>query len=205
MHTESMIVKDKRLRQGEETRLALVAAATELFGKQGYAATSVDEIVARAGVTKGALYHHYSDKESLFRAVFEEVQREVSDQAVAQFNQPDAWDALLSGCRLWFNAHADPAVRQIALIDARGVLGWEAARAIETRYSTVALRGALRKAMTAGVLERRPLRPLSLILIGALSEACLYLAQSDDLVAARGEVNEIVTSLLSGMRIATPE
>src|SRR5215472_12012371 len=127
----SMDVKglgNKRVAQGEATKGALVAAARELFGDQGYARASVDEIVAAAGVTKGALYHHFTDKESLFRAVYERVQLQVSDQAVAEFLQPDSWEALVGGCRLWVDAHLDPAVRQISLTDAKAVLGWEGAR-----------------------------------------------------------------------------
>jgi AcrR family transcriptional regulator len=205
MHTASTEVKakavDRRVAQGLGTREALVSAARELFGAQGYAATSTEEIVERAGVTKGALYHHFADKEALFRVVFEQVQREVSDEAVAEFLQPDSWEALVVGCRLWVEAHADPAVRQIVLIDARGVLGWETARFIETRFSTVALRGALRKAMHAGVISREPLRPLALMLIGALSEACLYLAEADDPASARDEIGALIISLLSGLRI----
>lgn len=200
----SMDVKakiDRRVAQGTETRDALLTAARALFGEQGYAATSTEEIVERAGVTKGALYHHFTDKEQLFRAVFEQVQREVSDRAVARFNEPDSWQALLAGCRLWVEAHGDAAVRQIVLIDSRGVLGWSVAREIETRFSTVALRGALRKAMNAGVIERRPLRPLSLMLIGALSEACLYVAQADDADAARAECAGVIEVLLSGLRV----
>jgi AcrR family transcriptional regulator len=207
MHTASMDVKrtrrsrpDKRVVQGEETRQALVAVARQLFGEYGYAGTSTEEIAARTGVTKGALYHHFSDKVQLFRAVFEQVQQEVSDAAVVEFLQPDSWDALVVGCRLWVDAHDDPAIRQITLIDARGVLGWEVAREIETRFSTVALRGALRKAMYAGVIERRPLRPLALMLIGALSEACLYVAQADDPALAHQEADAIVVALLTGLR-----
>jgi len=193
---------DKRVAQGVETRDALVIAARKLFGAQGYAATSTEEIVERAGVTKGALYHHFADKERLFKAVFEQVQREVSDAAVAEFNQRDSWEALLVGCRLWVEAHAPAEVRQIALIDARVVLGVEGAREIETKFSIVALRGALRKAMHAGVVERKPLRPLTIMLYGALSQACLYLAQSDDPETARAEVAEVIESLLNGIRVS---
>jgi AcrR family transcriptional regulator len=195
-------VKDKRMAQGEATRAALLAAARDLFGEQGFAATSTEEVVARAGVTKGALYHHFSDKESLFRTVFETIQREVSDAVGAEFLLPDPWEALQAGCRLWIDAHLDPAVRRIVLNDARSVLGWDTVRTIETRFSAVALRGALRKAMHAGVLERRPLRPLALLLAGALSEACLYVADADDPVMARDEVSGLIDDLLSGLRVA---
>jgi AcrR family transcriptional regulator len=190
----------KRAAQGVETREALVVAARELFGSQGYGATSTEDIVAKAGVTKGALYHHFADKESVFRAVFERLQQEISEAAGAEFIQPDSWAALLIGCQLWVDAHDDPMVRQIVLVDARVVLGWEQARLIETRFSTVVLRGALRKAMNAGVLERKPLRPLALMLIGALSEACLYVAAAEDEEVARTEVSELIVDLLSGMR-----
>jgi AcrR family transcriptional regulator len=200
----SMEVKDKRAAQGEATRAALLAAARELFGEQGYANTSTEEIVGKAGVTKGALYHHFADKESLFRAVFEEVEQEVSDQAVREFLRPDSWESLEVGCRLWVNAHLDPAVRQIALSDARGVLGWEVARAIENRFSAVALRGALRKAMHAGILEPQPLRPLALMLTGALTEACLYVADADDTQAAQDEVGGLIVRLLSALRVSVP-
>src|ERR1039458_4901690 len=198
MHTtsmevkESMEVKDKRVAQGEATRAALMAAARTLFGEQGFAATATEDIVSTAGVTKGALYHHFTGKDDLFRAVFEQVQREVSDKAVAEFLRPDSWEALLDGCLLWIDAPLDPSVRRIVLREARAVLGWDDVRAIENRYGAVALRGALRKAMHAEVLERRPLRPLALLLLGALGEACQYIADAEDPAAARAEVGGLI-------------
>ena len=211
MHTDSTDVKrtvrnapekrDKRVVQGDATRAALVAAARQLFGDDGYVETSNDEIVALAGVTKGALYHHFGGKEDLFRAVFEQVEQDVSDQAVAEFLGPDSWEALVRGCALWVDAHLDPSVRRIVLHDARAVLGWADVRAIENRFGAVALRGALRKAMHAGDIEQQPLRPLALLLIGALSEGCLYIADAEDPDAARAEVVALITRMLSAFRI----
>ena len=126
MHTVSMEVKgrtDQRLIQGEETRSALLAVARQLFGDQGYAATTLDDIAALAGLTKGAVYHH-------FQAVFEQVEREVSDRVVTVFLEPDHWWALTEGCQLMIDAQLDPAVQRIALHDARSVLGWDAVRSI---------------------------------------------------------------------------
>ena len=208
MHTVSMDVKgprDKRVVQGEVTRSALIDAARELFGNQGYGDTSTDEIVTRAGVTKGALYHHFRGKDDLFRAVFEQVQREVSDQAVAEFLGPDSWEALVNGCDLWVRAHLDALVRRIVMQDARAVLGADEVRAIENRYGVVALRGALRKAMHAGVLERQPLRPLALLLMGALSEGCFYIADESDPAAAQIEVADLITRMLSAFRTTAQE
>jgi AcrR family transcriptional regulator len=197
--------RDKRVVQGEATRTALVAAARQLFGQQGYVDTSTDEVVAQAGVTKGALYHHFQGKEDLFRVVFEQVQHEVSDQAVAEFLGPDSWEALVRGCDLWVRAHLDASVRRIVMQDARAVLGAEEVRAIENRYGAVALRGALRKAMHAGVLERQPLRPLALLLMGALSEGCFYIADESDPAVAQEEVAALVTRMLSAFRVGVTE
>jgi AcrR family transcriptional regulator len=201
MHTRGTDVKDRRVAQGDATRAALVVSARELFGERGYAETSIDEVVARAGVTKGAVYHHFDGKEGLFRAVFVQVYREVTDQATAAFLGPDSWQALLTGCSLWLDAHLDPAVRRIVLQDGRAVLGWEDVRTIENRFGAVALRGALRKAMHAGVLERQPLRPLALLLSGALGEGCLYIADTEDHVLARTEVLALITRMLSAFRV----
>ncbi len=202
-----MIVKDKtdkRVAHGDATRAALVAAACQLFGEQGYVETSTDEVVALAGVTKGALYHHFKGKEDLFRVVFEQVQRDVTDKAVAEFLQPDSWQALVCGCTLWIDAHLDPAVRRIVIHEARAVLSWEDVREIENRYGTVALRGALRKAVTAGVISSRPLKPLALLLLGALREGCLYIADAENSMEARDEVIDLITDMLSAFRCPTP-
>jgi AcrR family transcriptional regulator len=197
--------RDKRVVQGEVTRTALIDAARQLFGHQGYVDTSTDEVVAQAGVTKGALYHHFHGKEDLFRVVFEQVQHEVSDQAVAEFLGPDSWEALVRGCDLWVRAHLDASVRRIVMQDARAVLGAEEVRAIENRYGAVALRGALRKAMHAGVLERQPLRPLALLLMGALSEGCFYIADESDPAVAQEEVAALITRMLSAFRVGAAE
>jgi AcrR family transcriptional regulator len=204
MHTPGTDVKrsakDRRVAQGVATRDALLGAARELFGAHGYADTSADDIVQKAGVTKGALYHHFSGKEAIFRAVVERVQQDASDRAVQEFLVPDSWLALRRGCSLWIDAHLDPAVQRILMQDARAVLGWEEARTIENRFAVVALRGALRTAMNAGVIRREPLRPLSQMLMGALSEACVYIAEAPDRDAALAEVDDLLTTILGAFQ-----
>jgi AcrR family transcriptional regulator len=208
MHTVGMgvnrlIGKDKREAQGDATRLALINASRELFGERGYAATSIDEVAAHAGVTKGALYHHFAGKADLFQEVYEQVMREVSDQVVSRFNEPDHWTALTSGCQLMIDAQLDPAVRRIALHDARSVLSWDVVHLIESRYGAVGIRGALRKAMHGGVIEVQPLRPLALLLAGAISEACFYVADSEDPAQAREEVGRLMVRILEGLKTRT--
>jgi AcrR family transcriptional regulator len=201
MDVKTLIGRDRREAQGEATRVALLSAARELFGEQGYAATSIEEVAARAGVTKGAVYHHFAGKADMFQDVYEQVMREVSDQVVSRFNEPDHWTALVSGCQLMIDAQLDPTVRRIALHDARSVLSWDVVHLIESRYGAVGIRGALRKAMHGGVIEPQPLRPLALLLAGALSEACFYVADAEDPVQAREEVGRLVVRILEGLKI----
>ncbi|MEY2398289.1 MAG: hypothetical protein QOJ00_1463 [Actinomycetota bacterium] len=195
-----MAVAEKKVVQGRETRAALVTAAREIFGSQGFAATNTEQIAAKAGVTKGAVYHHFAGKEDLFCAVFEQVQIEVSDRVASVFLEKDPWDALIMGCDVWIEAHQAPEVQQIVLRDARSVLGADTVRDLDVRFGAVGLRGALRKGMHAGVINRQPLRPLALMLAGALKEACLYVADAEDPAEARREVETLIACLLSGLR-----
>ena len=188
-----------RLAQGAATRAALITAARDLFGSRGFADTSLDDVVAAALVTKGALYHHFRGKEDLFAAVYEQVLRDVSDRVVAEFLLPDPWQALLIGSDLWIDAHLDPAVQRIVMRDARAVLGWDTIRAMEARFGAVPLRGVLRRATRTGAIEPQPLRPLALMMMGALNEACFYVAAAEDTEAARQEVRSLILRLLSGL------
>jgi AcrR family transcriptional regulator len=192
-----------RSAQGAATRDALLGAARTLFGSRGYPGTSIDEIVAQAGVTKGAMYHHFQGKEDLFAAVYEQIQHEVSDRVVAEFLEPDAWDALVKGSNLWIDAHLDPAVRRIVLRDARAVLGWNSVREVEARFGAVPLRGVLRRTIRQGIIDPQPLRPLALMLMGTLTEACLYVADSDDPSSARAEVGDLIVRFLMGLRASS--
>lgn len=203
IHTDGTLVKSKKVAQGEATRDALIAAARELFGSKGYADTSLDEIVRASGVTKGALYHHFTGKEGLFRVVFESVKQELS-RAVAEVQMPPTpWESLLAGCRTFIELHTDPAVQRIVLLDARAVLSWEAWREVDRQWGTVILRAGLRRGMTRGILEPQPLNSLAAILSGALTEACMLVANADDPATARIEAIGIVERLLQGLRVVS--
>jgi AcrR family transcriptional regulator len=196
---------ERRAAQGAATRSSLLQAARELFGSEGFADTSLDDVVARARVTKGALYHHFGSKEGLFAAVYEQVQHDVSDRVVEEFLLPDPWQALAVGCNLWIDAHVDPAVQRIVLRDARAVLGWQAVREVENRFGVVPLRAVLRRALLAGMIAPAPLRPLALIIMGGLTEACFYVADADDPAVAREEVRALVQRLLDGIGVPGPD
>jgi len=190
----------RKVAQGAATRAALIAAGRELFGDPGYAETSTEDLAAAAGVTKGALYHHFAGKDDLFLAVYEQVKRDITDQVAPSFLEPEAWDALIAGCAATIDANLDPAVRRIVMSDGPSVLGPEAVRDVELRYGAIVLRGALRKAMNAGVIERQSLVPLAQMLNGALTEACTLIASAPDPAASRAEVGAVVQRLLEGLR-----
>jgi AcrR family transcriptional regulator len=189
--------------KAEATRRALVGAARDLFGEQGFAATSVDEIARRAGVTKGALYHHFRDKDDLFRAVVEDVKRDVTDVVGAAFMaataENETMHSLVLGFQAFIEAHLDPAVQRISIIDARSVLDAATRRNLDARYEVAVVRGAFRRAMRLGAIERQPLVPLAHIVSGALAEACAFIAEASDPEAARTEANAVIARLVEGL------
>lgn len=204
MHTQSMDVKNKKAQQGEATRRALIDAARTLFGEKGYAATSLDEIVAAASVTKGAFYHHYNGKQELFAAVYEQVKLEVSDRFAVAFIEPDPWKDLCAGCQAMLDAHLDPSVQRIVLHDAQAVLDADTIRRVDARYGAVVLRGALRRAIRADIIQPLPLKTLALMLTGAILEGCMAIVDSDDPAQAREDTGNVLTALLEGLRPRTP-
>lgn len=188
-------------RQSEATRAALVKTARRLFARDGYAAVSVEGIVRRAKMTRGALYHHFSDKADLFRAVAEQVEAELVEQAAAAAaKEPRPEKHLEVGCQALFDACLDQDVRRILLIDGPSVLGWEAWREMDAKYALGLLREALEAAMDEGYIERHPVEPLALMLLGALGEASLGIARADDVERARVDFGETFARLLSGLK-----
>src|SRR5947208_15550497 len=174
-------VRTTKAGQSEATRAALVEAARPLFAERGYAAVATEEIVRAAGVTRGALYHHFAGKEDLFAAVYEQVEAEL----VAEIGQvatvaADPLDALHRGAARFLEACRRPEVQRITLIDAPSVLGWERWREIGVSYGLGLIEEVLRQGMEQGVIETQPLRPLTHLLLGAMDEAAMLVARSDD-------------------------
>jgi hypothetical protein len=108
------------------------------------------------------------------------------------------------GCRAFVEAHLDPAVQRISILDARSVLDATTRRALDARYEVAVVRGAFRRAMRLGAIEVQPLVPLAHIVAGALAEACAFIAESDDPECARTEANGVISSLLDGLRASPP-
>jgi AcrR family transcriptional regulator len=194
--------RTKHAERSEATRAALVGAARPLFAERGYAGVGTEEIVRAAGLTRGALYHQFRDKQELFAAVFEQVEAEVTQgtaQAAAASGTTDPLAALRIGADAWLEACTEPEVRRIVLLDGPAVLGWERWREIGMRYGLGLVEGALQAAVDAGRLEPQPVRGLAHVLIGAIDEAALYVATADDQEAARAEVGAVLDRLLTAL------
>jgi len=194
------MTKTKQDLRSEATRQRLVTAARALFGARGYAEVGTEEIVRAAGVTRGALYHQFRDKADLFAAVAEEVEAEITERIAAGIADvtADPVESLRLGARLFLDTCAQPEVERIILLDAPAVLGWQAWRDLADRYGLGLVQAALQMAMDAGALAVQPVVPLAHVLIGALDECALYVAQAEDRPAAREECTAILDRILRG-------
>jgi AcrR family transcriptional regulator len=186
------------------TRAALIGAARTLFAAQGYAGVGTEAIVQAAGVTRGAMYHQFADKQDLFAAVFEAVEAELTahiDAVVSESGRSDPVELMRLGAAAWLDGCADPEVHRIVLIDAPAALGWERWREIGLRYGLGLVSSLLEYAISVGRLPQQPVEPLAHVLIGALDEAALYLARSEDPVRARAEVGAVLDRLLTALAV----
>jgi AcrR family transcriptional regulator len=183
----------------ETTRAALLAAARELFAERGYASVGTEEIVQRAGVTRGALYHHFRGKHDLFRAAYEQIEQQLTQRIAAGVRGDDPIQLLRSGAAMFLDACLEPEVQRIALLDAPSVLAWETWRAIGERYGLGLIQTALQNAIDAGAIPKQPVRPLAHVLLGALHEAALLVARADNVATARHEVGETIDRLLAAL------
>ena len=204
MNVNSMSAQLHRGRQAERseaTRKALVDVGRKLFAKRGYADVGTEEIVRRAGVTRGALYHHFSGKEDLFRAVAEQVEEEMTRKsAEAALAHQDPWDQQRAGWEAFLDACLDPAVQRIILLDAPSVLGPKAWREIASKYGLALVQFGITSLIEAGLIEEQPVDPLAHLVIGALSEAAVVIAQAEDTEAARAEMGAALERLMVGLR-----
>jgi AcrR family transcriptional regulator len=196
-----MSVNSRQAQNSAATRSALLKVARKLFTERGYADTATEEVVRRARVTRGALYHHFRDKQALFQAVLDEEQLKLaaSIKAVAA-RESDPWRALRAGCHAFLDACLDSAVQQILLIDAPAVLGWAGCRENDAMHYLGGVKMAIQAAIDQHLIPPQPVDALARVILGALNEAAMLIANADDEEAARRDVSEVVDTLLSGVR-----
>ncbi len=184
------------------TRATLVAAARKQFATEGFAEVSTQSIVEVAGVTRGALYHQFADKTELFAAVYEEVEAELVTQiaeGIVEAAPADQLEAMKVGAHLFLDLCAAPAVHRIVLVDAPSVLGWERWRAVGAKYGLGVIESMLGRAVADGAIPDQPLRPTAHILLGALDEAALYVARSEDPARAKEDMYTVCDRIIAGI------
>lgn len=195
--------KARRRTQAERsgaTRAALVAAARPLFAERGYAGVGAEEIVHAAGVTRGALYHHFGGKPGLLEAVYRQIEEELTEEIVeGALGGSDPLEAMRFAIGVFMDACMEPDVQRTVLLDAPAVLGWERWREIAADYGLGLFESALRAAIEAGQIAEQPAKPLAHLLMGALDEAAMLVARAEDPKAAKAEVTATLDRLLDAL------
>jgi len=191
-----------RVEQGRATRAALIKVATELFAAHGYEATAIPAILQAAGVSRGALYHHFESKEALFEAVLESVEADVMARATrAAAAARDPLDGLRRGCAAYLALCREPRVRQISLIDAPAVVGWQRWREIDEQHAFGIVKGAIAAIAVDGRPKPELVDVVAHMVLASLVEVALLVARADEgrLSIRRGQeaIDELLTALLT--------
>jgi AcrR family transcriptional regulator len=205
MYERQWLMDATRRTQAEraaETRDALIVAARPLFAAHGFAEAALETIVRAAGVTRGALYHHFADKTELFAAVFEQVEGEVAvrmAKAIAASGRTDPVEVMQLGADFWLDACSDPEVQRIALVDAPAVLGWTRWTEIGNRYNIGMVRDLLTNAIEIGRIPQQPVEATAMTILGAMREVTMYVARAEDHDRARQEAGAVMGRLIHAL------
>ena len=191
--------------QTKATTRKLIAVALKEFSRKGYAGASMERIVKAAGMTRGALYHHFDGKQGLFYAVFCEAQREIGrriEEKTAAIT--DLWDQLVAGCHGFLEASSDPALQRIVVIDAPAVLKWESVRAVDATVEGsgfALLQACLRELQAEQIIKPLPVAALAHQLNGAMDEAAVWIARSQNATRALQEAQTVLDELLFALKV----
>ncbi|MGE8504464.1 MAG: TetR/AcrR family transcriptional regulator [Pseudomonas sp.] len=163
----------------EETRALLLATARKVFTERGYADTSMDDLTAQAGLTRGALYHHFGDKKGLLAAVVQQIDAEMDArlQAISD-NADDPWQGFRGRCQAYLEMALEPDIQRIVLRDARAVLGGASPQA--QRQCVESMQQLIDELMRRGLVAKAEPQALAALIYGSLEEATLWIAASDD-------------------------
>lgn len=191
-----MEVKDQRVAQGEETQRMLRRQARKLFVQKGYSGANTNELVERAKVTKGALYHHFTNKKDLYHAVVEDMEQELVEHIEAAGAGKPPWERLAAMCAAYLEACRDPALARMLSLEAPVVLGWKTWCNLEQKYEVAAFARCLSEA--GGLKE--PAETLAQVILGALTTGARVIATAADPDAARADVQATIDRLITGLR-----
>ncbi|MEV6336284.1 TetR/AcrR family transcriptional regulator [Nocardia vinacea] len=184
------------------TRAALEQAGRRLFAERGFAATSAEELVTEAGVTRGALHHHYGDKRGLFLAVLEKIEVETTQEienAIGAGNPDDILTSMAIGLNVFLEICQRPEMIRITLYDGPAVLGWQAFREFEARHGLGLVIAQLERARDAGLIADAPIQVLAQLIFSAVTEAGLIVAHATDKTAAQAQAQQSLMLLIGGI------
>jgi AcrR family transcriptional regulator len=202
--TEAPDKVNLKVEQGRVTRRSLLDAARRLFGEQGYENVSAEELVSAAGVTRGALYHHFADKKDVFRTLVVELEEELDDRIRSAAEQADTpWGLLEAGVRAALDSCLEPDIARIVMLDGPAVLGWDGWDEVDADFGIAQATLGLQVLQAEGVVAEQPVDPLARMVVALMNGACRTVAQSSDPKAAVDEVHPAVMTLLAGLRIDT--
>lgn len=181
----------------EDMKARLLDVARRLFIEKNYADTGTPEIVEAAGVTRGALYHHFEDKKALFKAVLEREAAAVAHEVeIGTVDSVSTLEALKEGSRQWINAMKKEGRSRLLLIDGPAALGRSMMDDIETANGNRTLQEGLEAAMHEGVMRNLPLVPLTLLLGAVFDRAAMSIHSGS---AREAELVEVIVALLDGL------
>jgi AcrR family transcriptional regulator len=182
-----------------ETRSKLISVARAAFGDRGFAAVALDDLTAAAGMTRGALYHHFENKLGLFAAVVDEIDDALDDAVEhATADAGGGWAGFRAGCRAYLRAMSDPALQQIMLRDAPAAIPGFAGRP-RMQLCTAAMVESLAALMDSGVIRRSDPAALASLIAGATTSAAGWAAASERPAAMLDAVGEALDRLLDGL------
>ena len=195
----------KRAQMMEDTRARLIAAARKAFGDKGYAATSMDDLTADAGLTRGALYHNFGDKRGLLAAVVDQVDTEMATRAMAEAERRggDAWDRLLAEGAAYIEAALEPEVRRIVLLDGPAVLGDPSQWPSQNQCLAATMR-SLEALAATGTLKPVDIEAAARLLNGAALNAALWVAASETPAEILGKAIDAFGRIASGLVTRPP-
>jgi AcrR family transcriptional regulator len=189
----------------ETSREALLAGARAAFARHGYADAPLESLVREAGLTKGALYHHFGSKQGLFVAVVKAIDAEILARVQAEApEQPATRAAFVKACRLYLEALLDPGVRRILLIDCPAVLGHRAMRELEIESSIRPIAAMLDALVESGELAPLDTEATAHLLNGALYDAALWTGDSPQPLQALERAARALETLIAGLRAPPP-
>jgi AcrR family transcriptional regulator len=196
--TEEQATPGKRAAQGRATRGQLIEVATRLFAENGYEGTSIEAVLTAAGVSRGALYHHFAGKEALFEAVVVEISDGVTARLTETIREcTDPVDALRTAALAWVGLAGDPVIQRVVLVDAPSVLGWERWRTMDNGQTLGAMKAMMQAVSDTGALPPELVEPFAHMVLAALDEIAIVVARAPEPATAVAEGRMAVEALLS--------